>query len=267
MLMPIRTLNHATIHYEEWGAGKPLALVHGFPLDARIWDAVRQPLAREFRVISLDLPGFGRSRGIDGAFSMEDLADVVHGLLEELGALPSALAGLSMGGYVALAYAKKYPTDLAALILIDTRAEGDTPEGKQGRKKMIELAGNRGSDAVADQMMPKMLAPGAEAHRPALAGAVRDIMRQCPAETIVQALAAMRDRPDHTANLPSIAVPTLIIVGESDAITPPSVAETMHRAIPHSQLAIIKGAGHLSPMEQPGQVSDAIARFLHPAVG
>jgi pimeloyl-ACP methyl ester carboxylesterase len=265
--MPIATINHATIHYEEWGSGKPLVLVHGFPLDGRIWDGQRQALSGAYRVIILDLPGFGRSHEASGAFSLEDLADVVHGLLQELNAVPSALAGLSMGGYVALAYAKKYPSDLAALILIDTRAEADTPDSKQARQRMIALAQSAGSDAVAAQMLPKMLAPGAEQHRPALAETLRDIMRQCPAETIAHALAAMRDRPDQTANLPSIAVPTLIIVGEDDAITPPAVAEAMHRAIPRSQLVIIRGAGHMSPMEQPQQVSDAIDRFLRAGAG
>jgi len=168
-----------------------------------------------------------------------------------------------MGGYVALAYARKYPADLLALILVDTRAEADTPEGKQGRQKMIDLARASGSSAVADQMMPKMTAPGLEQRRPEVASRLRTIMNACPPKTIEHALAAMRDRPDLTGFLPSIKVPTLVIVGESDAITPVASAEAMQKAIPNAKLTVIKEAGHMSPMEQPTQVNHAIRAFLN----
>src|SRR5206468_7707298 len=125
------------------------------------------------------------------------------------------------------------------------RAEADTTEGRANRDQMIQLVREKGSPAVADQMMSKMLAPETPSSRPAVAGQLREIMEACPALTIEHALSAMRDRADHTSNLASIALPTLIIVGDQDAITPPGVSEQMHRAIPRSTLEIVRGAGHM----------------------
>jgi pimeloyl-ACP methyl ester carboxylesterase len=213
------------------------------------------------RLIAPDLRGFGRFPS-DTPFTIESLADDVHALLADVGAIPFVLVGLSMGGYVALAYARKYPNDLRGLALVDTKAEADTPDGKAGRDKMIELVRKDGSKAVADQMMPKMLAKDAADQRPQTAQALRRIMEACPPKTIEHALAAMRDRPDRSGELAAIKVPTLVIVGDSDAITPPQVAESMAGKIPGAQLVIIRGAGHMSPMEQPEQVNRALRAFL-----
>src|SRR5437867_3940906 len=125
------------LHFEESGRGLPVVLLHGFPLDSRVWAKQRAALNDRYRVITPDLRGFGRSKS-DDPFTIESLADDVHALLKEIGALPGVLGGLSMGGYAALAYAKKYPADLRGLILVDTKAEADTPEGKQAREEMIE---------------------------------------------------------------------------------------------------------------------------------
>jgi pimeloyl-ACP methyl ester carboxylesterase len=253
--MPIERIKDTSLFYLEQGKGIPLVLVHGFPLDQRVWQAQRADLARICRVITPDLRGFGQSAA-GGAFSIESLADDLRELLNRIGALPCVLGGLSMGGYVSLAFAKTYAKDLRGLILTDTRAEADTPQGRIGRDAMIELARTKGSVAVAEQMLPKMLADFAHSAE------VRKIMESCPAETIQHACAAMRDRADYTNFLPQISVPTLIIVGESDVITPPNLAQAMHRAIPSSTLATIIGAGHLSPVERPGDVSRTIEEFL-----
>jgi pimeloyl-ACP methyl ester carboxylesterase len=262
-----QTVNGTPLSYDERGpagavgTGTTVMLVHGFPLDGRMWEAQAQALADAgHRVITPDLRGFGRSRS-DSPFSIESVADDLHELATSLRATPFVLAGLSMGGYVALAYVKKYPRDLRALALVDTKAEADTPEGKQGRQKMIELVRKEGSKAVADQMMPKMLAKDSAA-RPHLAASLRSIMEACPPKTIEHALAAMRDRPDRSGELGSITVPTLVLVGDSDAITPPDVARSMADKIPGSQLVTIRGAGHMSPMEQPEQVTRALHSFL-----
>src|SRR5688572_17543028 len=247
--------------YTDKGKGTPLVLLHGFPLDRRMWDAQVERLSQHYRVIAPDLRGFGQSRRSD-PFTIESLADDLHIFLEQLAAVPCVLAGLSMGGYVALAHAAKYPKDLRGLILIDTKADGDTPEGKQGRAKMIELARTSGAKAVADQMEPKMLAAGTVQSRPDVVKSLRAMMENCEPHTIEYALAAMRDRPDRRGDLPSIKVKTLVIVGDSDAITPPDVAESMQKAIPGAKLEVIRGAGHMSPMEQPEQVNRAIERFM-----
>ena len=258
--MPTRIIAGNTIHFEESGAGRALVLLHGFPLDSTIWDKVRAKLSDGFRVITPDLRGFGQSKSSTG-FDLAALADDVHALLAELKALPCILGGLSMGGYVSLEYVRRYPADLRGLMLIDTKAEGDSAEGKQARDKMIELVRSKGSPAVGEQMMPKMLAPHAEQNQPEVVRELRTIMEGCPALTIEHALAAMRDRPDHRANLPSIAAPTLVAAGEHDAITPPAVARSMHEAIPKSKLVVIPSAGHMTPMEQPEALAGAIRDF------
>jgi 3-oxoadipate enol-lactonase len=259
--MPEIKVDGQTISYAERGRGLPLVLVHGFPLDNRIWESQFAALSDKNRLIAPDLPGFGKSQP-PKSFTMESLADSLHAFLTQIKALPCALAGLSMGGYMTFAYERKYPTDLKALILVDTKAEADTTEGKAGRNKMIETARSSGSPAIAAAMMPKMLSPQTQQTRPQLVQQVKTIMEACPAQTIEYALSAMRDRNDFRDCLPSIAIPTLIIVGDADAITPPAVAESMNKAIPHSKLAIIKGAGHLSTMEQPEQVNQALRPFL-----
>ena len=265
--MPARNVNGTSITFEEAGAGgTPIVLLHGFPLDSRVWKSQRDALSKGNRVITPDLRGFGKSPSAD-AFTMESIADDVHALLADLGALPLILGGLSMGGYAALAYAKKYPTDLRGLVLIDTRAEADTPEGREARDKMVEVVRTKGSKAVAEAMMGKMLAPDTPGRKPDVARELRTIMESQPPRTIENALAAMRDRPDFRKDLPSIAVPTLIVVGESDAITPPAMAETLNKNIPNSQLVVIKNAGHMTPMEQPDQVNTAIRDFVGKLVG
>ena len=262
--MPTHATNGAQIHYTDHGSGDlpPLVLVHGFPLDSRMWEAQVNALSDTGRrVIVPDLRGFGQSRS-DAPFTLESLADDIHGLLAAVGALPCVLAGLSMGGYVALAYAKKYPGDLRGLVLIDTKAEADTAEGKAGREKMIELVRKEGSRAVADQMMPKMLAKDAAQQRPQVAAALRGMMESVSPKTIEHALAAMRDRPDRGGELGAIGVPTLVVVGDGDVITPPDVAEKMAQKIPGARLEVVRGAGHMSPMEQPEQVNRALKSFL-----
>ena len=264
--MPQRNVRGTTLSYQDRGAGPAVVLLHGFPLDSRIWREQIAALADRFRVIAPDLRGFGESKS-DDPFTLPALADDVHALLEDLGALPCVLGGLSMGGYVALAYAKKYPADLRGLMLIDTKAEADTAEGKQGREKMIDLVRKEGPKAIADQMVPKMLAGDAAGQRPQSAASLRALMEACPPKTIEHALAAMRDRPDRAGELASIEAPTLVIVGESDAITPPDVAEAMARKIPGARLVTIRGAGHMSPMEQPEQVNRAIRSFMDSSGG
>ncbi len=258
--MPSKNVNGATIDYEESGQGMPVVLLHGFPLDQRVWAQQRSALADRFRVITPDLRGFGKSVSIE-PFSLASLADDVYALLQAIGALPCIIGGLSMGGYVCFEFVRKHPAGVKGLLLIDTRAEADSPEGKQGREKMIELVREKGSPAVASQMMPKMVAPHAEQNRPSMVRELRGIMEACPPLTIEHALTAMRDRRDHRQSLASIAAPTLIIVGDQDAITPLASAEVMKAGIPNAQLVVIPGSGHMSPMEQGELVSRAIGDF------
>jgi 3-oxoadipate enol-lactonase len=259
--MPNLNVNGANIFYHESGHGLPVVLLHGFPLDHRVWHAQAHDLSGVCRIITPDLRGFGHSHN-DGAFTIQSLAEDVYVLLSQIRALPCVLGGLSMGGYVTLAYERAYASTLRGLMLIDTRAANDTPEAKAGRNTMIELAKTSGSSAIADAMMPKMLSGASLEGRPELVAEMKSIMENCPSLTIQHALAAMRDRTDYRPTLGRIAAPTLIVVGDSDVISPKSEAEEIHKAIPGSSLSVISGAGHMSPLEQPQPVSREIRHFL-----
>ena len=259
--MPTETVNGITLAYEDRGQGMPIVLLHGYPLDSRMWANETHSLNARWRVIAPDLRGFGKSPSIV-PFTIEQLADDVHALLAKLRALPCVLVGFSMGGYVALAFAKKYPTDLRALILVDTRAEADTTEGKAARDKAIELARQGGAKAIADQMLPKLLVPDDQRRGPKVTEMVRGMIESQPPLTIEHALRAMRDREDYTSMLPSIAVPTLILVGANDPLTPPPMSRAMHERIPRSQLVEIPDAAHLAPLENPDAVGRAVQDFL-----
>jgi pimeloyl-ACP methyl ester carboxylesterase len=261
--MPSQRIDSTDFWFLE--AGKPalptLVLVHGFPLDSRLWAEQVADLSGSFRVIAPDLRGFGKSRS-DEPFTMSSLADDLHKLLEKIGALPCVLAGLSMGGYVCLPYARKYPGDLKGLVLVDSRCEADTPAAKESRGKMIELVRNQGSAAVADAMLPRLIAPGALANRPVVVQKIMSIMGDCPALTIEHALAAMRDREDHTEWLANADLAVHIIVGEHDAITPPAGARATAARLKRGDLTVIPAAGHLTPIEQPRLVSLALRRNM-----
>lgn len=258
--MPNKSINGVTMNYQERGRGPAIVLVHGFPLDSRIWQAQLEALSDRYRVIAPDLRGFGQSKP-PGPMTVDSLADDLHALLGQLGALPCVFGGLSMGGYVALAMARKYPTDLRGLILIDTRAEGDTPEGKENRNKMIASLRPGGTKAVADAMFPKMIHSETAEHRQDIAHKLRQIMESQDPATVEQAIIALRDRPDRIGELKLINTPTHIIVGEHDAITPVAMSRTMEQGIPSATLTVIPKAGHMSPMEQAEDVTTAIRRF------
>ncbi len=264
--MPTVNANGTSLYYHESGSGLPVVLLHGFPLDHHVWHKQVHDLSGVCRVITPDLRGFGQSHG-GGAFTIPSLAEDLYVLLSQIRALPCVLGGLSMGGYVALAYERQYASTLRGLMLIGTRAAGDAPDARAARDAMIELAKTAGSAAVAEKMLPKTLAPATLDSRPEIVAELKSIMQACPPPTIQYALAAMRDRPDYRPTLQRIAAPTLIIVGDADAAGAPSVAEEMHQAINGSTISIIKDAGHISPLEQPQQVSRAIRHFLVSALG
>ena len=260
--MPHATVNGAKLYYHESGRGLPVVLLHGFPLDHRIWHKQLHDLASVCRVIAPDMRGFGQSTH-SGSFTIASLAEDLFLLLTQLHALPCVVGGLSMGGYVSLAYERQYGSTLRGLMLIDTRAAADSAEERPNRDAMIEIARMQGSVAVADKMLPKMLAHGKTDEPADVVRELKSIMDACPAKTIEHAVAAMRDRIDYRPTLPKIAAPTLIIAGGADVLVPPGSAEAMHAAIPHSMLEVIPNAGHMAPMEQPQLVSRAIMKFLH----
>lgn len=252
-----------SLAYTDTAAGPTLVLLHAFPLDREMWRPQLAALAGTARVLAVDLPGFGRSPLPANPWTIDSAADQVAALLDALGQTGRVVVGgLSMGGYVAMAFARKYPDRLAGLILADTRAEPDDDAAKGNRGKMIELAKTQGAAAVADVMLPKLLAESTREKRPDVASLVRTLAAKQKPEAVAAALAALRDRPDAGPGLDTVSAPTLVIVGEHDAVTPPALAAGMAGRVYGSEQVTIPRAGHLSNLENPEAFNAAVARFL-----
>lgn len=254
--------NRPAVSYLERGSGPTLVLLHAFPLSSEMWNAQLETLSDRYRVIVPDLPGFGGSPVVP-EWTVDSAADGLAEFLEGLG-VPGlvVVGGLSMGGYIALAFARRHPDRLRGLILADTKAEPETDEAKANRDKMMAFAKEHGSAAVIDSMMGKMVSETTKADRPAVVAAVKQLASEQYPDGIVAALKALRDRPDAVPGLSTIRVPTLVIVGADDALTPPSAARKMVDAVPIARLEVLPSAGHLANLEVPDAFTGAVRGFL-----
>lgn len=242
------------------GDGPTALLVHGFPLDHRMWLDQIGPLAGVGRrIMAPDLRGHGRSGWAGDVSHSPDLfADDLAALVEVTASGPVDVVGLSMGGYAALALWERYPALVASLTLVDTRPGADTPAAREGRDEVIAGVVANGRGPLVEQMTARLLAAGA----PVIVRArLRTMIEEQPFEGIVADLAGMRDRRDRTGLLARISVPTLVVVGSEDVVTPPSEAEAMASAIPDARLVVIPGAGHITPMEAPGSFNAELQAF------
>jgi pimeloyl-ACP methyl ester carboxylesterase len=249
------------IGYDDTGSGAPVVFLHGFPHNRELWAPQRAALMGQARCIIPDLRGFGESSAV-APYSMDRYADDVAALLDALRLPRAVVCGLSMGGYVAFALWRRHPERIRALILCDTKAGADGEEAREKRRDMIRLAEQRGSGAVADALLPGMVGKTTREKRPEVAEAVHGLLESAPIAGIVGALGALMERPDSTPTLPTIDVPTLIVVGDEDVLTPPSEARALHAGIRGSTLEEIAGAGHVSNLERPAAVNHVISEFL-----
>ncbi len=241
----------------------PVLLIHGFPLSSSLWDFQIDGLADIARVIAPDLRGFGLSESTLPPASVETYASDCARLLDHLGMDgPVVVAGLSMGGYIAFEFCRRYPERVGGLILASTKAGADSAEAKAGRDKTAATVTAEGVKAVADGMLPKLLAPASYDADPELVTFVRDMMLTSSVDGVVGALAAMRDRPDSTPDLPKIDLPTLVIHGHDDQLIPVKEAELMAGAIPDSEMVVMPGAGHLPNLEWPDVFNEVVREFL-----
>jgi len=260
---PVRlTADGTELAVDVRGEGEAILFIHGFPLDRTLWRHQIATLSG-WKRIAPDLRGFGGSAAPEGEYSMARYALDLIELLDHLGVQRAAVCGVSMGGYVAFELWRRIPDRIRALIFADTRAEADSPAGRQARDEMIQLAHTQGAAAIADRMLPKLLSPVTAETQPEVLEQVRRMILGTPVRGIVGALEAIRDRPDSTPTARSIAVPTLVLVGSDDALTPPSDARALASAVPGAQLTIIPGAGHLPPLEQALATSRVMSEFLH----
>ena len=260
--MAVIEIDNLKVAYTDAGTGRPVVLIHGYPFNRSLWNEQVEVLRQNHRVIAPDLRGFGESEASDGTATMNRMAQDVALLLNHLGIARATIAGLSMGGYVALAFYKQLSSRVRALILADTRAQADTAEAKQMRAQQAEKALSEGMAGIADAMLPKLLTPETVSKHPDIVKRVRDMMLKTKREGAAAALRGMAERDDLTSMLSKISVPTLILVGAEDAITPVADSEKMNQAIADSRLVVLENAGHVSNLERTDQFNDALLEFL-----
>lgn len=245
----------------ESGSGVPVLLLHGYPHDRSLWTRQLAAPAEGFRYIAPDLPGFGESDRT-ASVTLDAWADWTVALLDSLAVERAVIGGLSMGGYLALAIWRRHPSRVRGLVLADTRAGADTEEARAKRREAQLLVRKEGSGAIAERSLTGMLGKSTRATRPDTVAALDAMMRRASADAIVDALQVLMDRPDATASLASITVPTLVLCGEEDTLTPLDDSRALHAAIAGSRLDVIPGAGHVSNFEQPDAFNRLLSEFL-----
>lgn len=242
--------------FYERGEGPLTVFVHGFPLDHRMWLDQVEGLSSSRRCVAIDLPGFGRSDPIrERVLSMGRIAD---DLADFIGDRQADVVALSMGGYAALALWERHPQVVRTLSLLDTRSGEDSDEGRAGRRQMAERVADKGVASLVDGLTSALLAQDASV---AVRARLRGMIESTSPETVVASLEGMARRPDRTGLLATISVPTLILVGKEDRLTPPEVAEEMSALVPDSRLVVVPGAGHMTPIEAPEAVTEALRGF------
>ena len=260
--MTTTRIDDIQLAYDDVGVGHAVVLIHGYPFNRSLWTEQTEALTSRFRVVTPDLRGFGESDSSEGPVTMNRMAQDVAELMDQLGIEQAVIGGLSMGGYVALAFVKQFPSRVKALVLADTRAQADTEEGKQTRSQQAEKALSEGMAGIADAMLPKLLTPDTVSKRPEVVKRVRDMMLKTKPQGAASALLGMAERDDLSEFISTIRVPTMIVVGREDAITPLADSEKMQSKIAPSRLVVIENAGHVSNLEQTEQFNFALIRFL-----
>jgi 3-oxoadipate enol-lactonase len=252
--------------YDEAGSGAALLLVHGWPHDRTLWHAQLNGLATHARCIAPDLRGFGGSDGAE-PFTIEQYANDLVGLLDQLAIPEAVVCGLSMGGYVAFAMLRRHRSRVRGLVLTGTRAAGDTPEQRATRERIVAFAQRSGVDALATQQVERMVGTTTRESRPALGAALRAMMAAAPMDGVIGGQRAMMSRADSSAMLASIDVPVLVVAGAEDAIILAEEQRAMAESIPGAQYVELAGAGHLSPFERAGAFNHALGEFMEKAAG
>jgi pimeloyl-ACP methyl ester carboxylesterase len=248
--------------YEEAGSGLPLVLLHAFPLGAGMWREAAGLLAASCRVLTPEQRGFGGSPLGEDEPSLEHCAGDVVALLDRLGLERVVLGGLSMGGYVAMELLRRAPERVAALVLADTKAAADAEEARETRLRTAETVEREGTEPLAEQMLPALLAATSLAQRPEVVARVRGLIAAAPPAAVAWASRAMATRPDSLDTLRGADLPALVVVGDQDTLSPVAQAQEMAEALPQGRVVVVPGAGHLSALEDPGAFAAAVTGFL-----
>ena len=257
----ISVINDADIAYDDVGTGQPVLFIHAFPLNRTMWAPQVSALVERCRCVAADLRGFGES-ALQGPATMAQYADDLASLLDHLRIERAVIVGCSMGGYAAFAMWQRHRNRVRGLVLADTRAGADTEEGRERRRRLIALANEEGSLGVANAQIPGLVGKTTREKQPDIYDSVHRMMAQAKPAAIVGAIEAMMARPDSTQLLATINVPTLIVVGEEDVLTPVKESRAMHSVIAGSRLQVIASAGHLANMERPAAFNHVLSEFL-----
>ncbi|HUG52046.1 MAG TPA: alpha/beta fold hydrolase [Vicinamibacteria bacterium] len=260
--MPTAKIAGTDLAYDVRGDGPALLLLHAFPLRLAMWDDQARALSSSFRVVRFDCRGFGATPPGDGLLTMERIADDAAALLDHLDVGAATVGGLSMGGYAAFAFVRRHPSRLRALVLADTKPAADSDAARRTRAEQAETVRREGSAALADAVLGKLVGRTTHESRPGVLARVKDMILAGTPRGITDALAGLAARGDSTPTLREIRVPTLVVCGEEDVITPPAEAEAMHHAIGGSTLELVPGAGHLANLEAPEHFNRALSSFL-----
>ncbi len=251
------------LHVREAGAGRPVVLMHAFPLSSAMWLEQRNALGDRCRVITPDLRGFGGSPLGDDEPSLDAMADDVAAMLDGLELDRVVLGGLSMGGYVAMAFLRRHAGRVAALVLADTKATADAPEAAANRERIAaRLRSDDSSDVLVEDVLPSLLGPTTTSKRPMVSGRVRALVEATPPAAAAWAQRAMAARPDSLTTLRAAGVPALVLRGDEDALSTEADTDAMVEALPHGRLVVLPGAGHLSAVETPEPFAAAVWAFL-----
>jgi len=258
------SLNNTQIGYSDHGIGLPVIFLHAFPLNRTMWEGEMLALLDEqrYRLVSLDWRGFGESDVAGEISTMEILAGDVVALMDHLGIEQAVLCGLSMGGYVAFACWCQFAQRIGGLILADTRPAADPPDRQANRENVARLAETQGTEAIADLQLPNLISDYTRQHDPSVETRVRQMINAATRPGIAAASRGMARRADSGDLLAGISCPTLVIVGEQDALIPPSEVQAYAGHIPGAQFVSIPNAGHLSNLEQPDMFLAIISSFL-----
>jgi 3-oxoadipate enol-lactonase len=245
-------VNNIMLAYERMGNGKPLMLIHGYPFDHTIWNDAAPLLQNDFDLTLPDMRGFGQSTTVETPYDMSDMADDLAGLLDHLKLEKVALAGHSMGGYVALAFAKKYPQRVNGLELISSQAAADSPERKAGRYQTAADVAQKGVGVIAEAMTPKL---SVDARVQAF---VHPLMERQTPSAVIGALKAMAEREDLMSHLSTVTFPVILIHGNADVLIPIERAKEIKAVLPSAQLIEVQGAGHMPMIEFPNETADGL---------
>jgi len=252
----------ADICYEVTGQGPPVVLLHAFPANHELWQPASWALTTRYRLIVPDLRGHGESGAGEGPATMtKHAADVAH-ILDQEDVGRAVFAGVSIGGYVLFEFWRKFRGRVAALILCNTKAQADTPEGRAGRLQAATDVMERGTEPFFESMLPKLFGKTTLAMRPDLVDGALRLMRKMSPEDVASVQRGMAGRPDSLETLKTITVPTLILTGDEDAMTGVREAELMKNNISGSRIKVVTKAGHYSPWEQPEEVGRIVRRFV-----